>query len=227
MKLVHGVGINDVDYPVTKTVMVYEGGKHFSKQIWMCPFYRKWVSMLLRGHSESYKKKRPHYKKSLVDSKWHHLSVFKSWMENQPYIDHELDKDLLFPENYLYSEETCSFIPPKINILLTDNLGKRNPDGLLGVYSIQNSHEYTLRKPYLARVGTGGKSLKLGSFSTLEEGHFAWQLGKANYIRECIDWWKNDDYFKISFTEQKAKALASRAEYLEKCNQDRVIVNQI
>ena len=41
-RLIQGVGINDADYHVTQN----ENGK----QVWVCPYYETWKSMLMRGH---------------------------------------------------------------------------------------------------------------------------------------------------------------------------------
>lgn len=59
-KLVHGVGINDADYAVTKWETVIVNGKQKQKLIWFCPFHRAWGNMLQRCYSTTYQERRQH-----------------------------------------------------------------------------------------------------------------------------------------------------------------------
>lgn len=99
-KLVCGVGNNDVRC-ISKT----------NKKL-----YDNWVDMLKRCYLET---RWPSYRGCSVATEWHTLSNFKKWYEEN-YVDGwQLDKDLLYPRNKIYSKETCLFIPHKINSLLT------------------------------------------------------------------------------------------------------------
>lgn len=51
-KPVFGVGINDVDYKVTKNgFFLNKNGDYKHGQLWICPFYSVWKRMLERGYS--------------------------------------------------------------------------------------------------------------------------------------------------------------------------------
>ena len=73
-KLVHGVGINDADYPVQPTI----GNKRVN-----CPFYWRWKDMLKRCYSEKHLLITPCYRDRSVNKEWFIFSIFKAWMEQQ------------------------------------------------------------------------------------------------------------------------------------------------
>lgn len=230
MKKIQGVGINDADYPVTKTERVkLENGKVVSKQVWMCPYYAAWKNMIFRCYStkkytdSSYSS----YIESVSSESWHRFSNFLSWAKVIGIENHHLDKDILIMNNKVYSEETCSLVPPRVNMLLLDNKGNRNPELLLGVYDIRNTHDYPLKKGFRARVGIGQGYKSLGNFYTKEDAHFAWQKGKAEYILETVDWWKTDSYFKRSFNTLAGDALLFRYELLKSCYEAKIIIDRL
>ena len=110
-KLVYGVGINDADYRVQeKITVVDEDGKKKQKLVWICPFYEKWKPMLRRCYSAKYQEVRPTYIGCSVSEDWLRFSTFKAWMAAQDWEGMEIDKDILFPNNKIYSPETCVFI---------------------------------------------------------------------------------------------------------------------
>jgi len=93
-RLVHDVGVNDSCYG----------------DALRCPFYSTWVSMLKRCYSKIYQEKNRAYIECAVFNEWLVFSVFKSWMEEQNWKENELDKDILFNGNKIYSPETCIFV---------------------------------------------------------------------------------------------------------------------
>lgn len=61
-KLVYGVGVNDADYVVqVKETVDCANGKRKQKQVWTCPFYKTWKSMLKRCYCEKAKINIPTY----------------------------------------------------------------------------------------------------------------------------------------------------------------------
>lgn len=50
IKLVCGWGVNDVDYNVYRYEVI--NGKQ--KQVWCCPYYRKWVAIIRRCFCDKY-----------------------------------------------------------------------------------------------------------------------------------------------------------------------------
>lgn len=125
-KLVCGVGINDADYVVQrKETIGYVNGKHKQKLVWTCPYYRVWTNMLVRCYSTKKQEKYPTYKGCTVSDEWLTFSVFKSWMEKQDWDGKQLDKDLLFEGNKVYSAETCVFVTKEVNMFTTERCAAR------------------------------------------------------------------------------------------------------
>lgn len=163
MNKVMGVGINDLDEVVGR----YVDGK------WVInPYYKTWRSMLTRCYGELYSKKRVTYNGCVVCDEWIYLSNFKAWMEEQNWKGKQLDKDLLFEHNKLYSPETCVFVSSEVNssLLLSSRIRGVNPVGV----SFSESENR-----FIATCCNGkGKQVKLGRFSSNNDAHRAWQQYK-------------------------------------------------
>lgn len=123
MKLVYGVGVNDASYPVTQ--------KTEGKQSWVCPYYRVWRDMLKRCYDEAYIDRQPTYKGCSVISEWLTFSSFSSWMSEQDWKGNQLDKDLIYENNKVYSPTTCCFIDKQVNVFIADK--RKNKDLPTGV----------------------------------------------------------------------------------------------
>ena len=165
----HGVGINDADY-VTR--YVDKRGNHI-----VCPYYSKWYNMLKRCYSHKYHIKHPTYIGCTVSKEWLLFSTFKKWMEKQDHIDKVLNKDILVEGNKVYSKDTCCFVSSAINSLLVDlkPAADKYPVGV------------TLHKPsgkYRGTIYINGKNKHLGSFYTIEEASYRYNLAKSKYIIE-------------------------------------------
>lgn len=169
-KLVEGVGINDADYDVT----VNSNGKQISK----CHFYSTWQNMLKRCYNAGYITRFPSYMGCSVCDEWKYFTKFKAWMEQQDYINKELDKDLLVRSNKLYSPATCVFISKKLNYFLTESSSVRG-DTKIGVMFRKDTGKYR------ARVGKGskGQRINLGQFDTEQEAHKAWLTAKLEQAK--------------------------------------------
>lgn len=107
LKLVSGVGYNDGKY---KTYDV-SSGKHTKE-------YHLWKGMLTRCYI-----KTKFYEDSSVSENFKNYSYFYEWCNDQKGFNQdgfELDKDLLFKGNTIYSENSCVFLPKEINKVLTN-----------------------------------------------------------------------------------------------------------
>lgn len=180
-----GVGVTDVE--ITKELL---------------PFYRRWASMLTRGHSQAFKEKYPSYKSKYVNKDWHLFSTFQKWMDQQNWKGLELDKDILIEGNDEYGPDTCCFVPQRINSLLTGADANRG-DYPIGVTAIAAKK----KTRYLGKVKREGIPFEIGLFDTPEEAHQAWQLEKSNEIFSSIRWYSD----QTCFDTRVADALLSRA----------------
>jgi len=170
-KPIFGVGFNDAEYITSKSV----NGKMTS-----CPFYRKWIDMMVRCYSYKYQKGKPSYIGCRVDKEWLYFSNFKSWMIKQDWQDKELDKDILSQGNKIYSPENCIFVTSKINSLL------KNVRRGLGSFPIGVTYDKNSKK-YLSRCSSNGKSEYLGLFNTPKEAHEAYKKFKYKLISDVAN----------------------------------------
>lgn len=164
-KILYNIAINDLDYPVSKRIVLDTG----IKRNIICPYYAKWHSMLLRCYNEKHLIKNPSYKGCSVSEDWLRASNFKSWMEQQDWEGKHLDKDLLFQSNKVYSPETCIFISSRINSFIIENHSKRG-EYPIGVFKQKTSEKYNA----MCRSVVDGKNTHLGYYQTVEEAHKAW-----------------------------------------------------
>ena len=148
-KLVRGVGINDADYVVCPRIN--------GKGVW-CPYYRKWVSILTRCYSKKLHTEHPAYIGCKVSEEWKTFSNFKVWMETQDWVGKHLDKDILIPDNKLYSRDTCVFVSSEVNIFLTDS------NAIRGNYLIGVCWNKQCEKFQAACSDGDGKNVYLGLF---------------------------------------------------------------
>lgn len=123
-KLIHGIGINDAWY-ITQPLVE---GKNYR-----CPYYIRWKCMLKRSYSEKDMESSPTYNGVSVCKEWHVFSTFRQWMAQQDWEGKQLDKDIILPDNKVYSPETCVFVSRNINNLLLDS-GKSRGKYKQGVY---------------------------------------------------------------------------------------------
>lgn len=200
-RLVCGIGINNANYAVCK--YEYQDGKR--KQVWVCPIYRTWKHMLQRCYSAKTQEKQPTYKGCSVCEEWLTFSNFKTWMEGQDWMGKELDKDLLFPGNKIYSPDTCVFLDRRINGFLAESNANR------GQYMIGVCWHIRYNK-FVAQCKDGsGKQKHLGFFNTQLEAHKAWLVYKLERAYELAT--EQDD-------PRVAKALIDRYQeynYLTAC----------
>lgn len=175
MKLVYGVGVNDL--PKGSCSEMVNG-----KQI-IYPFYRKWTSMLNRCYNPKYHQTHPTYIGCSVCEEWKTLSKFKEWFDQQPLERQswQLDKDLLFPNNKIYSPDTCILVPNWLNLFVTESDAARG-EHMIGV-------DWNKRdKKFRALINDGhGKQKHLGYFTDELSAHLAWKKAKLQMVHDMKD----------------------------------------
>lgn len=187
--LVVGVGINDVEFTVNKTLA--NGGRLVYKP------YALWHGLLVRCYDRNFHTRNPKYIGVTVCDECKLLSNFTIWCLSNYRAGTSLDKDLLIKDNTIYSPTNCVFVPTNINNFLS--MAKHSSDLPYGVCKHGNS--------YQASIGSGitAKSIYLGRFNTPEEAHRAWQEEKLKQaikfnlpcLTRVIDQLQNDLFNNI------------------------------
>lgn len=173
-RLVVGVGINDAEYRIVrKETYSTADGIRKQRTVWFCPFYARWSRMLERCYYDKTIPSRPTYRDCSVCEEWLTFSNFRGWMEKQDWEGKQLDKDILFIGNKVYSPETCVFVDREVNSFITESAAAR------GKYKIGVSWDKQLRK-FKAVCGRGGY---LGYYDTEAEAHKAWLTCKLEQAK--------------------------------------------
>ena len=150
--------------------------------------YWYWNAMISRCHDNYFLEKEPSYKQCTICEEWREYSSFDKWFDENYYeIENEkmeLDKDILFKGNKIYSPETCIFVPKNINLLFVKSDAKRG-DYPIGVNYNKRSGKF------IARCGEYGKRVHLGTFTTPEEAFNVYKNEKERYIKEVADLYKD------------------------------------
>ena len=178
-KLVCGVGINDAGYVTQKFETIgYVNGKRKQKRVWICPFYQTWANMIMRCYSTKYQEQRPTYKGCSVSKEWLTFSNFRTWMMIQDWQDNQLDKDILFEGNKVYSPETCVFVTPMVNTFTIDS-GSARGEWLIGAnWNKRGKFQSICCNPFTK------KKEHLGRFDSEQEAHEAWLKRKLELAYE-------------------------------------------
>ena len=193
MKLFYGVGINDLkDDPSYITLKKING-----KEVWRCPFYRRWKQMLFRCYSKKSLQKSPSYQGCSVCEEWKTFSNFMAWMKTQSWEGKQLDKDILIPGNKVYSPETCVFLSQKVNNLILNGESVRG-DLPIGVFMSKEKRQ----KKFRVLINKYGKRCCIGYFDTPEEAYEAYKKERNKYILEVAENLTEDDTSDIEKTRQ-------------------------
>lgn len=176
--------------PVNRTVLgvgYNSGGKHKphekNKQ---SKAYSAWRKIIERCYCEKFQKTRPSYKGCSVADEWHDFQNFAEWYTNHKYygLGYEVDKDLLFRGNKVYSATNCSLVPQAINNLTLDSRAIRG-DSPQGVYL------YKRYGSYRAAFRSEGKSVHIGYFKTQFEASEAYVKAKERHVKNTALKWAN------------------------------------
>lgn len=179
-KLVCGVGMNDV-YGAKKTIA-----------------WRRWESMLIRCYGKNITRPLPTYEDCRVCDEWLIFSNFKKWFDENYIKGFDLDKDILYPNNKIYSPQTCCFIPQEINTLVL-NRGRDRGTCPIGVSKQGNKFQ--------AKININGKNKYIGLFDTKEEAFDAYKYEKEKHIKE-----KATDYYNRGLIDNRVRDALFRYE---------------
>jgi hypothetical protein len=171
---VYGIATNDAEYQVQI--------KTDGKITWRCPYYERWADMLKRCYSTAYHKRNQSYIGCTVCDEWLLFSNFKSWMESRDWQGKELDKDILFVGNKIYSPEKCVFVHKKVNLFTTERSLHRG-EWPLGVDFKKQDGKFRSKchNPFTM------KGEHLGYFDDPNEAHLVWKKRKHELACQLAD----------------------------------------
>lgn len=149
--------------------------------------YHEWMKILERGYSKLWKEKHPTYEKVYVCEEWHNFQNFAEWYYNNYYNINEermeIDKDILYKNNKIYSPDTCIIVPQRINKLFvkSDRIRGNYP---IGVHRHKNGN-YVVQCEF-----NDSRKRYLGCYSTVEEAFNVYKMEKENYIKQVANEYK-------------------------------------
>ena len=170
-----GVGINDYED------VIYINGQ-------MIQSYRIWCGIIYRCYDSNFHKKHPSYSHCGVCDEWKYFSNFKGWFDEHYIEGWDIDKDLLLKGNKVYSPETCCFLPPEINCMLTKSDRKRGKYPIGVTFRIPRNK---FRAQMSIMVQEKKKKIHLGHFDSPQEAFQAYKIAKEAYLREVSEKWKD------------------------------------
>lgn len=106
----------------------------------VCPAFRRWKKIVERCRSDWSLQAKPRYEGCRVCPEWHSFMAFRGWLvAHEGWEGLEVDKDILYPGNLLYSPETCVMVPPWLNHALQRpkaSKGSGLPPGVTEVHKV-------------------------------------------------------------------------------------------
>ena len=161
--IVYGKGIIDVNIAI-------DGDEHWRAA------YKSWYRMLMRCYYVKYKGHYGTYKDCTVCNEWLLLPNFKLWFDKNYVKGYDLDKDILFRNNKVYSPDTCCFVPSEINKLIIKRNKKRGSLPI-GVYQPKEGL-------FLAQMGINGKTKTIGCSKSANQAFLLYKSAKEAHIKE-------------------------------------------
>lgn len=184
-KLVSGIGIKGMTY------FTQIEGEELKE-------YTLWAGMLYRC-TQKYWDRFPTYIGVTCSENFKSYAFFYEWCNSQTGFNEKdkngrnwsLDKDILIRGNRHYSEDTCVFVPERLNSLLVKGDAVRG-EWPIGVYRSKNS------KKFKSRCSNGnGKQKYLGSFNTPQEAFLAYKTFKEALIKEVANEYKEQLDYRV------------------------------
>lgn len=144
--------------------------------------YVRWHDMIHRCYNMKFHERQPQYKECTVCEEWLNYNNFRVWYDKNIYGREvlDLDKDILFKGNTVYSPDTVVLVPHAVNTLFVN--GKKNR----GDYPIGVSFDND-KKKYRAMMSFMGKRIKLGTFRTAEEAFNRYKQYKEDFIKAIAE----------------------------------------
>lgn len=139
--------------------------------------YSVWTGMKCRCRLGSYAQLRqPTYSDCVLGEDFYEFQDFANWYTSQVgygFPDMDLDKDLLFHNNKIYSPRTCLLIPGPLNSFMVSSKQRQ------GIHPVGVSYRKGQDK-YRAQIRISGVTKLLGDYLTPMEAETAYKIAKIN-----------------------------------------------
>jgi hypothetical protein len=151
--------------------------------------YRYWSDMNTRCNNKNYSDKFPTYKEVHMSDYFKDYNNFVVWCREQPEFFKDnwvLDKDILKPNNKIYHENLCCFVPTQVNSFFTFKkiLGSELPIG------VSWSESEGMYKSYCALLD--GRNKTLGRFDNPDDAFSAYVEYKNRLAKSLADTWEGE-----------------------------------
>lgn len=192
MSLVYGVGVND---------RATCGPSSFKVALdkWeMFPEYQMWKGIMNRCFSEKEKVRRISCLGSRCCDDWKYRKNFQSWYySHDHHVDStgrvlQVDKDIIFINNQLYSPETSILVPQYVNLSVR-KLSTDVPWVSKTTKSGRMLNDY--KKPWGYSILCGDVTYKKCGFATQLEAHLVAQEYKIKHLYEVLEKYSKEVFY--------------------------------
>lgn len=166
--------------------------------------YQTWVNMIKRCYKYHNTSRDQAYNDCSLDKDWLYFPNFYQWIISQPNYDKwkensswNIDKDILYKGNRIYSKNTCCLVPNYINQLFKSSKRIRG-DLPIGVSKDSDGKIFA----QCVDSFTGANKF-LGYFSTTDEAFIAYKTYKEKMIKQIAE----NEYKLNNITEECYKAM--------------------
>lgn len=140
-----------------------------------------WVRILERCYTKDERLKT--YWDVTVCDEWLNYENFEKWYDENHKEGYHIDKDFTIIGSKVYSPETCTFMPHRINSLI----GKNTFDNKERDKSLPCGVTFNKGKQkYEAKYRNGSEAIHLGTFPTAESAFSEYKRFKEKHIREVV-----------------------------------------
>lgn len=151
------------------------------------PSFKVWHNMINRCYSYDKIDKYITYEDCEVCDQWKNFRNFDAWYNNTypetTEVKFELDKDMKYKGNRVYSPEHCIWIPKKLNQYINDVKGASSVTGYKGVSPVNRKGVGVIEGKFEVRCADGkGKRVYLGTVTDLAIGSKMYVDYKQNQL---------------------------------------------